>query len=727
MDTKIKKEVNLPKTEFQMKGNLPSLQKQILEKELWISTSDNKEGIVVHDGPPYANGNIHIGHAYNKFLKDILCRYLNYSSGTIPNFVCGWDCHGLPIELAVEKQIKEATIESCKTYADQQILNQKEQFKKLGISIEHFYKTSSSEFENIELESFRELYKKGLIKTGFKPVHWCWSCQTSLAEHELEYKTVSDNSVYVLFPSEKEPSLSFLIWTTTPWTLKANKAIGINKHLTYVVVTLPEINKPVVVSEYFAKNTLKLEKHQYQNLDTKILLRQFYLDSFGEVNEKRPIFHANYILESTGTGLVHIAPNCGKEDYLSFTKEYSLQKIENYTDTAGLINGIFYKKANKIFVEELKTKQNYWKENVVEHEYPHCWRCKNPTIQRATKQVFLDYECKKELILKEAENLNFYPTKSKTRFLSFLNNRTEWCLSRQRKWGVPIPMFNCLSCGKNDQLCLKSSVETWRSKEYKPKCDICGSFDTLKSKDILDVWFDSGLTYKTLPNFISDFVIEGSDQHRGWFQSSHILSCLLENKSCFRTIVSHGFVLDENNRKMSKSEGNVVDPIKLLETYGSDILRLWVVSQKVGDDILIGENLLKQQATNYRKIRNIIRFLLSNLYDFDLQKQEEYDFSKKEIEELTEIQKDFVDSFKEFEMNRFMQKFMNYLDKLSTSYFEMSKKILYESPKNSTERKSVQNTFYKIIEGLENILTILIPFTMTEFSKFKMKEIGSEK
>lgn len=715
---------NLPKTEFPMRAGLPVLEKSILNKNPWISTSDKDSKTIVHDGPPYANGNIHVGHVYNKILKDVLVRYLNLSNNEYPHYVCGWDCHGLPIELAAKKKdetVDSNNLEVFRSYANEQMEKQKNQFSKIGVIIKNKYETMSESFENDELKCFQDLVKKGFVKTGNKPVHWCWSCETSLAEAELEYKNISDNSVYVLFPSVQEPKLSFLVWTTTPWTLKANKAIALNTNIEYVIANLPT-SQQVIVSKWFAENHLNLLSVFYQKIDSEILINTVYRDPFGKNSNLRKIFHADYVTEKVGTGLVHIAPSCGNDDYLCYTKTFNVDKdfVDSYTDTKGRINGVFYKKANKLFVEELKLNGNLWKEEKSDHSFPHCWRCNNPTIQRATKQVFVDYESQKELILKEADKINFFPEKSKNRFMSFVLSRTEWCVSRQRKWGVPIPQFYCEDCKQYDFDLETTSVSEWRTSYYYPECKKCNNFNTRKEMDILDVWFDSGLTYRTLKNKKSDWVIEGSDQHRGWFQSSHILSCLLEDKTCLTNVISHGFVMDESGKKMSKSLGNVVDPLNVAEKRGIEILRLWTISQQIGDDVTLGDNILETQGTNYKKIRNTLRYLHANLYDFN--PNEEITSDSKEIEKLELLIHNFYQCFDNIEFNKFLHLLMNYLEDLSSGYIDNSKKILYESSSDSVERRTIQKTYYTILNSLIKVLEIILPFTMFELCEYRNKE-----
>lgn len=719
------KTVNLPKTAFPMRPmntSLPALERYILSKKPWISTSNAESNMVVHDGPPYANGNIHIGHAYNKTLKDFLVRYLALK-GAQPHYVCGWDCHGLPIELAVKKEnenLDMSNLDAFRDYASKQVENQKAQFAKLGILIEHKYETMSSSFEDEELRCFQELVKKNYVVTRNMPVHWCWSCETCLAESEIEYKDVTDNSVYVLLPCVSATQKLFLVvWTTTPWTLKANESVAFNKNVSYVVATLPDAKVDVVVSRYFAEqNKLSIQKE----VTADWLAGTGYTDPFAEDSQVRAVFHADYVTENVGTGLVHITPSCGKDDYLASQKHFGNKDVKLYTDSKGRIDGVFYKKANKLFVEALKQSGLLWKEESSKHSYPHCWRCHNPTIQRATKQVFLDYAGKRDLILSEAEHVKFYPAKTKNRFMSFVLSRTEWCLSRQRNWGVPIPEFECNDCTSHGFDLRVESVAQWRSAEYKPTCDVCQSTNTRKGTDTLDVWFDSGLTYRTLKNRVADWVVEGSDQHRGWFQSSHILSCLLEGKTCLSNVVSHGFVLDEQGRKMSKSLGNVVDPIKVAEEHGIEVFRLWAFSQLVGDDVYYGPKNLEAQKSNYRKIRNTLKYLHSNLYDYKAELHEKYQPNKEELQKLTSLENCFHASFEQAEFHSFLQELMRYLDELSTGYIDQSKDTLYEGGADSLERRTVQATYFHLLNHLMKMVSVVLPFTMQELEQYRLTE-----
>lgn len=705
-----------------MNSSLPALEKHILAKKPWVSTSDADSGVVVHDGPPYANGSIHIGHAYNKTLKDFLVRYLTLQ-GNKPHYVCGWDCHGLPIELAVKKEnenLDMSNLDAFREYASKQVANQKTQFEKLGIIVEHQYETMSSSFEDEELRCFQELVRKNYVVTRNMPVHWCWSCETCLAESEIEYKDVTDNSVYVLLPCVSATQKLFLmVWTTTPWTLKANESVALNKNVPYVVASLPNANVSVVVSRYFAEqNGFSVERE----VATEWLVGTGYTDPFSEETSVRPVFHADYVTENVGTGLVHIAPSCGKDDYLASQKCFGTKDVRLYTDSKGRIDGIFYKKANKLFVETLKENDLLWKEEPSKHSYPHCWRCHNPTIQRATKQVFLDYSSKKDLILQEAERVKFYPAKTKNRFMSFVLSRTEWCLSRQRKWGVPIPEFSCTDCSTYDFDLEVSTVVQWRSPDYKPTCKSCHNKNTTKGTDTLDVWFDSGLTYRTLKNRVANWVVEGSDQHRGWFQSAHILSCLLEGKTCLSNVVSHGFVLDEQGRKMSKSLGNVVDPLKIAEEHGIEIFRLWALSQLVGDDVYCGSKTLETQKGNYRKIRNTLKYLHSNLYDYKSELHENYQPNKEELQKLTTLEKCFHDSFQKVEFHYFLQELMRYLEELSTGYIDKSKDTLYESKANSSERRTIQATYFHLLNHLMEMVNVILPFTIHELQQYRLLE-----
>lgn len=736
--TKQEKVVNLPKTKFPMKAGLPTLEISILLKNPWSSTNDSNNSCIVHDGPPYANGNIHVGHAYNKILKDVLVRYLTLLDGKQPHFVCGWDCHGLPIELAVKKENKSVDAKDLnvfRAYALKQVEKQKEQFSKLGIIVNDQYTTMESSFEDEELKAFQTLVKKGLVETRFKPVQWCWSCETSLAESELGYEEVEDTSVYVLFPLRDFQRTYFMIWTTTPWTLRANRAIAYNPEIQYVSVVLGRdpkdgsVLRTGIVSELFAtKNNLEI----ISKVDSQFFNDNCYDDCleddcFGDEDREstRKLMPASYVSETSGTGLVHIAPSCGKEDYLSFLESFPEQRetIKSATNSKGVIEGgLHVTKENKHNIELLKAVNRLWKEEPCKHNYPHCWRCHNPTIQRATKQVFLDYSSKRNMILEQAEKIKFFPENSKTRFKSFVLSRTEWCLSRQRTWGVPIPQYHCNDCSKHLFDLDVQTVEQWRNIDYKPTCFDCGGNNTTKGVDILDVWFDSGLTYKTLPKKYSEWVVEGSDQHRGWFQSSHILSCLLEEQTCLVNVISHGFVLDEQGRKMSKSLGNVIDPLDVAKQKGIEILRLWTVAQEVGQDVTIGETSLVAQGNTYRKIRNTLRYLHGNLYDFKSEDHSKVEPDPEELRNLQALEKLFHQSFQNIEYYKFIQGLMRWLDSFSAGYMESSKKVLYENAPDCEERRTIQKTYERTLTSLVEMLQVVLPFTIHELNEYRMVE-----
>jgi isoleucyl-tRNA synthetase len=714
------KTLNLPKTDFPMKANLVTLEPAIVAKNKqahkFLTDSSENPDVIIHDGPPYANGAIHMGHVYNKLLKEILVRFHRDFLKKTTHFVAGWDCHGLPIELALKKKgEKDITVDGCRVYAAQQVESQSAQFESIGLLLDDKYLTMDASFEEAELNAFNTLVSKNLIHVGMKPVHWCCSCQTALATAEIEYKDKEDTAAYVLFESGRS-ELKYLVWTTTPWTLKANEYIAFNEEIEYTIINLPGHGR-VVVSNHFA------DKHGFEKLDSRFLeINEEYSPTYKPLFDdnrgfNRPMFHAivkgaPLVREDIGTGFVHIAPLCGTEDYLAVVQRYGSigKNRKEYMNERGLIDGVHYTKLNT----EILSQVEVWKTETITHSYPYCDRCHNPLVERATKQVFLDYSSQKDLILREAEKITFCPPSTKPRFFSFVNSRTEWVLSRNRTWGVPIPLVACKECKKDsfDTVC---TVEEWRNEAYKSACDRCGSENTEKYKFILDVWFDSGLTYKALPRFKVDFICEGSDQHRGWFQSLHILSCLLENETCLHNVFSHGFILDDKKEKMSKSAGNGLTPKAVLQKYGSEVLRLWVMSQKLGTDITLSDTVLANEANSYRKLRNTLRFLLGNLFDYIPNTINVVDVKQKEdIDTLVEL---FRNSMPSGLNSDFYSGLKQYVDHLSATFLNDSKPVLYEGETDGTERRNIQSTMKYILDSLVRMMEVFLPITIQELKE----------
>ncbi len=772
------KTLNLPATDFAMKANLAQREPLMLErweKEKLYSKirakSKGKPKFILHDGPPYANGNIHIGHALNKILKDFIVKY-KAMKGFDSHYVPGWDCHGLPIEHQLLKELKKRKgdvevvpfRQQAHDYAMKYVGLQRDEFKRLGVfgQWEDPYLTLNPEYEYWILKSLGTLNKKGYVYRGLKPVNWCFSCETALAEAEVEYEDHTSQSVYVKFEVIKSgeeifqglpnKKVSLLIWTTTPWTLVANVAVAVNGTYQYVFVDIG--NEIVVLEKTLAVSVL--EKGGVTNF--KILKEVPGVDLM-MVHYRRPILEdkqgvvvvAPYVTKEDGTGLVHTAPGHGQDDFQTGQKYHLevLMPVNNqgmYTQEAGVWAGKHVFKANEEIIAALKDKGVLFIHQPFQHTYPHCWRCKNPIIFRATKQWFLnvDHDNLRTKLKDVIHNtVQWIPPAGEERIMGMVSGRPDWCLSRQRYWGVPIPAVECKGCNGEYKLfgevidAFAEMVKTdgtnvWFEKDIKdivPKgfvCPDCKKSDFEKTKDILDVWFDSGVSNQavvkakmgaTLP---ADLYLEGSDQHRGWFQSSLIPAYAIEGHAPFKAVLTHGFVVDGQGRKMSKSLGNVIAPQNIIKQSGADILRLWVASSSYKEDIRISNEILECLVDAYRKIRNTVRYLLSNLNGFnpdtdmvpygqllELDKWALYRLGKAfDAVEAGYEKYEFADAFKS------VYTFCN--EDLSSFYLDILKDRLYTSSASSLERRSAQTVLYHILNFLVRTLAPLMSFTSEE-------------
>ena len=707
-----KETLNLPLTEMPMRAGLPEQEPVLLR--YWESLdiyhkillkNTGKPQFILHDGPPYPNGNIHVGHALNKILKDIVVKY-KAMKGFYAPYVPGWDCHGLPIETQLLKEIgknkeevpsNEDFRKRCKEYSLNYVDIQKQQFKRLGILGEWQkpYLTLNDDYESNVNTLFGKLYQRGYVVKGRKPIHWCYDCKTALAEAELEYEDVKSSSVYVdfkvsdlklLLDVKADKSLHLIVWTTTPWTLPANVAVAIHPKFNYAIIEAKG-EYWIVVEELVEKVMAKIDFNVYKvlkvvrgrELEGSICQHPFY-------DRKSPVVCAEYITAEDGTGCVHIAPGHGQEDHV-VGKEYGLPTIMPVdakgvlTSEAGIFAGLHVQKANVAIVEHMKESGVLLKLEYINHSYPHCWRCHNPVIFRATEQWFIavDHNDLRKRALKAIDQTKWFPDWGIKRIRGMVEGRPDWCISRQRLWGLRIPIEG----------------ET----------------------DIMDVWLESGASWATLlGNQQADLYLEGSDQHRGWFQSSLLLSVAINDQAPYKAVLTHGFTVDEKGRKMSKSMGNVVDPLKVIEQYGADILRLWVVSTQFKDDMSISDALLKQVSDSYRKIRNTWRFLLSNLYDYE--NTDIKDLTKIDQWILLRLQK-LVDScekaYDEYEYHRIYHAIHNFCaNDLSAFYQDMIKDRLYCDAKHSMERRSTQFTIKKILETLVKLMAPILSFTTEE-------------
>jgi len=777
----------LPKTTFPMRGNLPQNEPKRYKK--WFSENvykrmkENRHGndrFNLHDGPPYANGHIHIGHALNKILKDIINKYY-YFQGFDIRYVPGWDCHGLPIEQQVEKKIgrekkeklpKTKIRELCREHAAKFIEIQKEEFKSLGIigDWENPYKTMDFEFEADIFKALAEIAKKGLLIERSKPVFWCMHDKTALAEAEVEYEDKKDYSIYVAFPLSKEANeklkideSKIVIWTTTPWTLPANMGIALNPEEVYV---LSEDNKIVAKALY--------EKLKEEGVVSGEIKKEFSakelegLKAINPLNNRESvILLGEHVTMDGGTGCVHTAPGHGEEDYRVWRK-YGYEEILQPVDDEGRYSEIIIKEnllpkefvgmhifdANPKILELLG--KNLIKASEFTHSYPHCWRCHNPVIFRATKQFFIvmdkEYEgdTLRNKALKEIENVEFTPASGKNRLSSMVKNRPDWCVSRQRDWGVPIAFFRNKATGEliiDDEIIENiynifkvKGADAWYElsiEELLPdsKKDLAPKLE--KVNDILDVWFDSGSTWFAVlkrpdrydaGEYPASMYLEGSDQHRGWFQSSLLVSTAIENKAPYKSILTHGFTVDENGEKMSKSKGNVVAPNEVAKKYGTEILRLWVATSDYSGDIKLGENILKQVAEQYRKIRNTIRFLLANVNDLEEIKLDNPSMIDKWIlARSKEVFDEVAYLFGKYDFSKAFNILNNFIvTELSAIYLDVCKDRLYCEPQNSPKRRNSQSTMALILKEMLPLLAPVLTYTMDEAVEHAPKVIKED-
>jgi isoleucyl-tRNA synthetase len=770
------KTVNLPETEFPMKGNLPQREPIMLQK--WdadgiyhkiIKARKDAKTYILHDGPPYANGHIHIGHALNKILKDVIIKHKSMM-GFKALYVPGWDCHGLPIELQVTKELgdkaktlpKNSIRKECRNYADKFIKIQMEEFKRLGVfgDYEKPYLTMANDYESEIVRVFGELFSKGYIFKGKKPIYWCPTCETALAEAEVEYDNHDSHSIYVKFKVDNtsvkvdgidKDNLYVVIWTTTPWTLPANLALSFHPEYEYSIFKfgaesyilangLAEaftrvMDKPIDSSTPISMDTLKQLKVSHPFIE----------------RESKVIFGSHVTLEQ-GTGIVHTAPGHGMEDYI-IGLEYGLDVFcpvdhqGRYTDEYPAMKGVNVFSANSKVIDLLREKGALIHSEKINHSYPHCWRCKKPLIYRATEQWFFGMDIKnlRAIGLKAVDDTKWVPSWGEARFRGMVESRPDWCLSRQRSWGVPIPSFTCKKCGKGNmtaesilffaEVAKTQGIDTWFSDEIETlipknsKCE-CGSSEFVKEFDILDVWFDSGVSHFAVLDhwpdhrWPADLYLEGSDQHRGWFQSSLWPSIALKGRAPYDAVLTHGFVLDHDGKAMSKSQGNVIPPENIIKQYGADILRLWVSSEDYRNDVKIGYDMIKQIADSYRKVRNTFKFILGNLSDFNytenaVKYDQLPDVDKWILHKLFQLNKDCISAYESFEFHQVYRRVLNFCAiELSAVYFDLSKDILYTEAKNSVKRRANQTALYEVHNTLARLVAPILSFTAEEVWHF---------
>ncbi|MFA5255962.1 MAG: isoleucine--tRNA ligase [Candidatus Omnitrophota bacterium] len=760
-----KQTLNLPKTDFPMKADLPNREPKLIKH--WQETDlsgkirrlrKGREKFILHDGPPYANGNIHMGHALNKILKDIVIRFKTMCGYDSP-YVPGWDCHGLPVEHQLFKELKMTKYEidqvqfrkKAYDYAMKYVDIQREQFKRLGIMGEWAdpYLTLSKDYEAAIIRSFGKLVDKGYIYKDLKPVNWCTTCETALAEAEVEYEDKVSPSIYVKF--ELKEGTSFVIWTTTPWTLLANVAIAVHPDADYVHVTgksgevyimakmlVDTAMNKIGIKGYKVVKTVKgrelegLEaKHPFIDRGSKVVL-------------------ADYVSMEDGTGCVHTAPGHGQEDYITGRryKLHTLMPVDprgKFDNTCGEFSGQHVIKANKEIVEKLKSLNRLLHEEEVTHSYPHCWRCKKPIIFRATDQYFLKIDhndLRKDMLKTISTGVKWIPEVGESRISAMVANRPDWCLSRQRYWGVPIIAFYCRDCkevlldaGVIDHVAKIVEVEgadAWFVKKEEllmpagTKCKKCGSGNFKKETDIIDVWFDSGVSHQAvlkkreILDYPCELYLEGSDQHRGWFQSALITAMGIDQKAPYKQVLTHGFVVDGLGKKMSKSLGNVITPEEVMKKYGADILRLWVASSDYSEDVRLSGEILTRLADAYRKIRNTYKYLLSNLYDFDPERdkvafKDMPEFDRWMLHKLALLIKETTVNYETYAFHKVYRDVYNFcVTEISSLYLDVMKDKMYTFAKNSVERRSGQTVMLEVLETLLKLMAPLLAVTADE-------------
>lgn len=771
-----KESLNLPKTGFPMRANLVKKEPEMIERwdhdrlyHLIRESSKGRKPYMLHDGPPYANGHIHMGTAFNKILKDIIIKSKQMAGFDAP-YVPGWDCHGLPIEHRVDSELGARKAEMsqveirkyCRQYAEKYIDIQRNEFKRLGVlgEWERPYLTMNYAYEASIIREFGKFALNGSLVRSKKPIYWCSSCQTALAEAEVEYEEHTSPSIFVKFPmisdlSDEYPSLKgkdvfMVIWTTTPWTIPANLAIALHPDFDYVAV---ETGKKEVM--ILAKGLMDICMDSF-GIESYQVIEEFKAANLERLKAKHPLYDrdsmivlAPYVTLEAGTGCVHTAPGHGREDYETGLK-YGLEVYSpvndegRFTEDVKFFAGLEVFEANQAVNRKLEELGALVKEEKISHEYPHCWRCKNPVIYRSTEQWFIsmDENRLREKALEAIKKVSWIPQWGEERIYGLIKNRPDWCISRQRAWGVPITLFFCRECGHviiSEEildhvigLVEKSGSDIWFLEPEKnlvppgTACTKCGSKEFQKETDILDVWFDSGVSYAAVMesrDYLespADLYLEGSDQHRGWFHSSLLCAVGTRDNAPYHNVLTHGFVVDGSGKAMHKSAGNVISPDELIKHYGAEIIRLWVAGEDYRDNIRLSEEILQRLTEAYRRIRNTCRYLLGNLHDFDPSKdqvpyEQMEELDRWALHQLQVMSAKVLNAYDNFEFHPVYHNLHNFcvLD-LSSFYLDIIKDRLYVSPPKSVARKSAQTAMNEILEVLVRLMAPVLSFTADE-------------
>ena len=767
------KTLNLPKTSFPMRAKLPQKEPDILNywddidiNRLVLEKNKNNPSYILHDGPPYANGDIHLGHALNKILKDIINKYKSMNGYYTP-YVPGWDTHGLPIETQAIKKLninrhEVSTVKfrgMCKDYALEQVDKQRKGFKRLGVrgDWDHPYLTLNPDFEAKEVEIFGKMAEKGYIYKGLKPVYWCPTCETALAEAEIEYKDDKAESIYVKFMLTDDKgkfagitddihSIYFVVWTTTTWTIPSNLAICLNPDLDYSLVKVED--KIFIMAKELVNSVCKdLGIGDFE------IIGNYKGNDLEGMKAKHPLYDrdslvilGDHVTLDAGTGCVHTAPGHGTDDFIVGQKyglkAYNPVDEKGYFDeSVGRYAGMRYDKAGAEIEKDLVKANALLGKKKIVHSYPHCWRCKNPIIFRATKQWFASIKGFRDEALKAIKDVNWMPSWGEDRITNMVKDREDWCISRQRLWGVPIPIFYCKECGeplidkdtiaKITEIFKEKGSDAWfelSEEELLPegkKCK-CGSTSFSKETDIMDVWFDSGSSHAAVLETRdelkrpADLYLEGSDQHRGWFQSSLLTSVATRGSAPYKSVLTHGFVVDGKGRKMSKSLGNGINTDDIIKKYGAEILRLWAISADYTSDMRISDKVLRQLTEVYRKIRNTIRFMLGNLSDFDPKNDVMKYSDLEEIDRwallrLERLKEKVTEAYESYQYHLIFHLVHNFcVVDMSNQYMDIIKDRLYTFKADSRERRSAQTAIYIILNDMIKLIAPVLSFTAEE-------------